>query len=995
MKIQQISRFRLGDQGRDAGYQISGASAQVDSVMESEFTGMYTTLEIGNEPGTMLPYVLDGGYNMDGSRFYLSQIHAEKDFKSRPTPYVHGLIFDQEQMAACFDDPGNFFRFSTENFRESCNPQQQGREMLPEIGELQKENIPPLTVQTIREKYRLTDEVYEDLLRHFYEAVFSEGMITLAFGWNQAMNTFEEVIKDMMFLAFSSMPAVLRRKITFSNYQIKGMVGRMFTVLPEKYCENYKGAWFNLVNGRSSQLQEDIEGTRFKTQFITYFAVNSEEETKRFLDYVDSYLRQIYRHPEMKLVTAIANAMVPAFYTYGYTRMMDSMDGKILETYFKPVNAGRILNSMTRLKVDEPAYISELLAVLLEKAIKMNAKINDVQFKNLQKYYLETDSPQYEKSFIAALASRDQETVKKLFSESLKEESSLKTDNFIAGLLTRISDQQAILTEEAVQAIADRYPITESEELQDFYLDYVNGLYTDTMSREEASKLIRKALGFIRDNQNKPSYERAAIYLERQLGQLVKHRLVLESSVLEQLLQTCVDYGSDYGIGESILAYYMQIYMNGDLEAAVKYYGYLRKYDSEILREVNVRLWQEKSRVQDEYYCSNELPVLIRTGKLKTSSDYSRELIKICGFPVFGHSYLRIVKEYQYASESYMRGVPEKDEERDRKSGRQKNEESSEKGMDSSALLLRYMELKKRTEEIFGGESEATLRIQQRMIEDPQQNVEAPETVNEKILDVLLNIYWDQVDVNTISPRFYSDHFEEIRCEHEKCRKQERYYQARRKFRQNLQEDHAYRPDIEILTALTTTECVERMELVDERVKRIISKLQLSDNELSVDVLLIKYYDFVKKSFIDTDFFKNLTEDQKYELMERDYNLAAIHPELSEKMQKYLKGKRKKSKKKQAREKKGLKELVYEKKVFFLAGVGIFLIVIAVIFAVVLMVGKSRESSSPENEHVIEISSTEKEVEKMNPNENNVVRDNSANRNETGNDLSNGSSEKE
>ena len=114
MKIQQISRFRLGDQGKDAGYQISGASAQVDSAMESEFTGMYTTLELGNEPGTMLPYILDGGYNMDGNRFYLTQIYAEKDFKSRPTPYVHGLIFDQEQMADCFNDPGDFFRFRRE-----------------------------------------------------------------------------------------------------------------------------------------------------------------------------------------------------------------------------------------------------------------------------------------------------------------------------------------------------------------------------------------------------------------------------------------------------------------------------------------------------------------------------------------------------------------------------------------------------------------------------------------------------------------------------------------------------------------------------------------------------------------------------------------------------------------------------------------------------------------------------------------------------------------
>lgn len=991
MKIQQISRFRLGDQGKDAGYQISGASAQVDSAMESEFTGMYTTLELGNEPGTMLPYILDGGYNIDGSRFYLTQIYAEKDFKSRPTPYVHGLIFDQEQMADCYNDPGDFFRFSRENFRESCNPQQQKRELLPEISELRKKNIPPLTVQEIREKYRLTDEVYEDLLRHFYEAVFSEGMTTLAFGWNQSMNTFEEVIKDMMFLAFSSMPEVLRRKITFSNYQIKGMTGRMFTVLPEKYCENHKGAWFNLADGHSSQLQEDIEGTRFKTQFITYLASNSPEESKRFLNYVDRYLRKIYRHPEMKLVTAIANAMIPAFYTYGYETMLRDEDAKILETYFKPVNAGRILNSLTRVKVDEPAYISDLLAVLLEKAIGMHARINDVQFKNLQKYYLETDSQQYEKAFIAALASRDQETVKKLFSESLKEKSSLKTDNFIAGLLNRISNRQTILTEEVIQAIADRYPITESEDLQDFYLDYVNGLYTETMSREEASKLIKKALGFIQDNQNKPSYERAAIYLERQLEQLVKYRLVLESSVLEQLLQICVDYGNDYGIGESILAYYMQVYMNGDLGEAVKYYGYLQKYNRAIRMEIDERLRKENSRVQDEYYCTSILPSLTRREvlimpkeKLETPSDYRRELIKICDFPVFEHSYQKITAYYKNQAELYMR----------RRFG-QEEDDRQEHGVDSGTLLLRYRELKKRTQEIFGRESEAALRIQQRISEDRLQQVKAPEAVCESILNALLESYWEVVDVNTISPKFFSDHEKEICCAHEKYVKQERYYQARRKFRQNLQEDPGYRPDIETLLVLTTTECVERMELVDERIKRIVSRQEFSDSELSVDVLLTKYYDFVKESFIDTDFLKNLTEDQKYELMERDYHLAAVHPELPEKLQKYLKEKKKKAKKGQTGEKKGLKEFLYEKRIFFLAGTGILLATAAVILAVVLMMGKSGKNDSQENESVIGTSSMEKQTDNRNPDERNRTGDDSENRKETGDYLPNGGSERE
>lgn len=968
MKIQQISRFRLGEQGRDAGYQISGASAQVDSVMESEFTGMYTTLEIGSEPGTMLPCILDGGYNMDGSRFYLSQIYAEKDFKGRPTPYVHGLILDSEQMQHCFSNPEEFFLFSSENFRSFCNPQQQGREKLEEIEELKKKDAPLMTVEAVRARYRLSDEVYEDLLRHFYEAMFSEGMITLAFGWNQPLATFEDVIRDMMFLAFSSMPAVLRNKITFSNYQIKGMSARMFTVVPEKYCENHKGAWFNLVTGRSSQLQEDIEGTRFKTQFITYLVASPEEEGKRFLAFADAYMETVYRHPEMKLVTAIANVMVPVFYSYACQCLEKYGNEKILETYFKPVNAGRILNSMTRIKVDEPGYVAELLGALLERAIGMNARINDVQFKNLQKYYLETESERYEKAFISALATRDPETVKKLFAESVKEESSLKTDNFIAGLLERIPDRSEILTEEVIQAIADRYPVTESEDLQDFYLDYVNGLYSESMSEEEASSLMETALDFVRDNQNQPPYERAALYLERQLEQLVRYKLVLKTQVLEQLLQSCVEYGNDYGIGENILNYYMQVYMDGELELAAKYYGYLLKSDERIVQEVKSRLWQRRSLVPDYYYVFCELPEIRKNRKLKTPDDYIRELKTISMFPRIRLSGKVLVEEYWKTQEEYFTGKNKNSEDRGSADDRRNHENSVKEETENSVLFMRYQKIRQDNEQIFGPESPAVRSIQNCVEQNRESEILNPEEVYKELTEKILNLYWEYVDINTISPRFYAENFQEIRCSHIKCRKTEEYFESRREFKRGLSHDPSYHPSVNMLRILTTEACIERMELVEERVRRIIEKLEIPDTELSADVLLMKYYSLADHNFPDTDFLRNLTQDQKNELLEGDYNLMAVHPEIYEKLHKYLRTKKKKTAGRSSG-KKGIREILLEKKFFLLAGAGALIVLAAVAAGIILMMHKSGQNEDPASESVIERSNVPESQEKENETE--------------------------
>lgn len=917
MKIQQISRFRLGEQGRGDGYQISGASENVTSSIEAGFTGMYTTVTVSEDVERMLPYVLDCGYDINEKYFYITQIYSRRDAKGRPTPYVHGIVLDEEQTARYFRQPSSFFRFGSENFMDNCNPFQQGKEILPELEELKLKGQERLSVEGVRSKYKLSEEAYEDLLRHMYEAVLSEGTVNLSLGWNGDLASFEEVIKDMMFLAFSSMPMVFRKKITFSNYQVPGLSTRMFTVVPEKFCQKSQGAWFDLVNKTSSQLQADVDGSRFRTQYISYIAAATEEEAARFLAYTDAYLDQLFKHPEMKLVTAIGNALIPAFYSYS---------DKIREVYFKADNAGKILNALMHVKPDLQEPVEEILGVLLNRAVEMKARINDVQFKNLQKYYLETDAEEYCKAFVAALSTRNEVTVKKLFMESLKEKSSLKTDNFIAGLLEALPDAGDILSEDVVSAIADRYPTTESEELQDFYLDHINSLYSQDMSEEEAGKLIKKAIEFVKKNRDMPSYDRAAMYMERQIGQLVKYKLAIPETVLRQLLQICTGYANTYEIGDAVLDYFMKVYMGEKPEKAAGYYESLLKNDQEVVDRVNALLKEEQSSIQDYYYTERYFPK--NEKRIRKAADFKQEFEKIYGYPVYERSFCALTGLFIERLKTDMaKNNTEDGASSDKKAGAgKKRNPDGGSGLHISAIAAcgKVQKAQKELDEFL------------EFVKEPDQEAK----VRQEALEVIREAFWTLVDIDTISDTIYKDKLPELMCSNNKCREVSSYWEAMHEFADALKQEDYYIPSWELIVTLTTDKCIRSGEKRRNRIHKVLKESRVPDEQMSFNVLLMKYYDFEKEKLLQTDFLKELTDEQIEEYKAEDVYMMEIHKNLKAELGKYLK----KSAKKKS--KKGKKD----KKFFFLAGgIAAAVLVIAIAAAVLIFLNKQKNDSEADH----------------------------------------------
>lgn len=937
MKIQQISRFRLGEQGRGDGYQISGASENVTSSIEAGFTGMYTTVTISEDVERLLPYVLDCGYDINEKYFYITQIYSRRDAKGRPTPYVHGIVLDEEQTDRYFRQPSSFFRFSSENFIDNCNPFQQGKEQLPELEKLQLNGLERLSVEGVKSKYKLSEEAYEDLLRHMYEAVLSEGTVSLSLGWNGELASFEEVIKDMMFLAFSSMPMVIRKKITFSNYQIPGLSTRMFTVVPERFCQKCQGAWFDLVDKTSSQLQADLDGSRFKTQYVSYLAAGTEGETGKLLAYTDTYLNQLFKHPEMKLVTVIGNALIPAFYSYS---------DKIREVYFKADNAGKILNALVHLKPDFQEPLEEILGVLLSKAVEMKAKINDVQFKNLQKYYLETDAEEYCKAFVTALSTRNDVTVKKLFMESLKEKSSLKTDNFIAGLLEALPDSGEILTEDVVSAIADRYPTTESEALQDFYLDHINSLYSQDMSDEEAGKLIKKAIEFVKINRDLPSYDRAVMYMERQIGQLVKYKLAIPDIVLQQLLQICKGYTNTYEIGDTILDYFMKVYMGGEPEKAAGYYESLLKNNREAVGRVNDLLMKEKSSIQDYYYAERYFPKNAK--KIRRTADFKQELEKIYEYPVYEKSFGVLAGHFiQHLKTDMVKKNTDEKVFSDKKTatGKKRNSDG-ESGLCLSALSAcgKVQKAQQELDEFL------------KFIREPDRAVKT----RQETLDEIREAFWILVDIDTITDNIYTNNLSELMCDNKKCRAVSSYWEAMHEFSDAMNQEEYYIPSWEIIATLTTDECVQSGEKRRRRINQVLNQTRILDREMSFNVLLMKYYDFEKEKLLQTDFLKELTDEQIEEYEFGDTYMTEIHPNLKAELGKYLK---KSVKKKNKKSKRG-------KKFFLIAGgAAAVVLVIAIAAGLIVFLNKQKNDSedekkteqSQEIEHKADINETTEE----------------------------------
>lgn len=386
MKIQQISRFRTGFQQNGSGYKITGTSKHVTKSMEEEFTGMFTMLTMKDMP-EKLPYLLDVGYSTDA--LYLSHLISSVDFKGRKTPYAHGLILDASHAEKMMKHPEIFLRFSEANFAYECNVFDLEKKEYPEMEQLAMEENASFHLEQIKEKYAFDDESFFSFICHVYDIILNEKGC-LYFGWNQAEDTYVEVIKDMMFLVYSILPNVLRSRVSFSNYQLNGMRLRRFSVCSDITCSK-QAHWYNLITKESSKLPYGDEKERkLQTEHLRYLVSCEEATLKKCTDFLNSILLRSFKRPNTKSASQIGNMIKASLLCYK----------SIWQECVNSNTVGRLISSFINIHPDNPMEIDWVIIALMQYVAVNHIRLNKIQFKKLKNYAQISENPQFHKTFL-------------------------------------------------------------------------------------------------------------------------------------------------------------------------------------------------------------------------------------------------------------------------------------------------------------------------------------------------------------------------------------------------------------------------------------------------------------------------------------------------------------------------------------------------------------------------------------------------------------------
>lgn len=811
MKIQQINRYRA-----KSGWQITGASKNVTQVMEKEFTAMYTTIPTVTSD---IPFILDAGYGKEKNDFYISHIiKGGADMLGRPTPFFTGFILDKKLLKYCTDNPEMFLRISDENFNHEYDAEQEKKKELPELESFQMDNL-LLDVTAIRRKYKITDEEFEQLIYRIYEVFLDDSGKMMEFGFDGPKEEYVNLIREMVFLAYSVTPPSLRNRITFSNYQITGMINRMFTVMETDGCGQNTNIWFNLKTREFSELSGDKDEISLQTKHLSYLAYCTDEDRKEALERVDENLKEIYRNPSVKSGESLQTALLAAFLAVpGVSeKCINSLD--IL---------GKYMGKLLYMKADKTELIEQELAVLLEWAKENNFEIPDNYFKRCQNYYFSTQNEDYKKIFLKIIPTRKASALKKSLKDAIKESSSKRVDDFIAKLIQGLDENNYdVWTKDVVALLEERYLITESSELKDCYYEYIGQMNLSRLSKEELKETIEKSISQVKASRENDVKERAIGVLKSQVKNLDKNGIELsKDNTRKKLLKICVQSELEYenALFDVVKKYYQNIYLSKPVEEAVEYYKELRDNCPQMGTEVEEELRQKTGKTEDEildyYYVKYELS----RKRIKDVDKLLNELENTYNFPVYNKSWQALLEKYNESLNIRM--------------SKNKN--------NNSELYKMYRKLKEELERL------EKIRI----------------SIN-KMEDSIEQYFWKYADIEGMSRDEFVQYSQKIQGDYNKKKEAiKRYWEDMDDFELSI--NSQYPLDENIVIALTTDQYIKALERRKDNIRRTIGRRSYTkDTELSLDVLLLRYFD-QKGGFSDSGFgekfLENLTPVQQEQI---------------------------------------------------------------------------------------------------------------------------------
>lgn len=803
MKIQQISRYRA-----KSGWQTTGVSKEVTQVMEKEFAGMYKL--IFKVPSD-IPFILDVGYGSEKNKnnFYISHIIQGYDAKGRPALFSTGFILDRQLLRYFTDQPEMFLRISNENFNHEYDAEQEKKKELPELESFQMDDL-LLDVTAIRHKYAITDEEFEQLIYRIYEVFLDDSRKTMEFGFDGPKEEYVNLIREMVFLAYSVTPPSLRNRITFSNYQITGMINRMFTVIEADSCGQNTNIWFNLKTREFSELSGDKDEISLRTNHLSYLAYCTEEEREEFLKKIDDNLKSLYKNPSVKPGETLQTALVVAFLS----------KNEIWNKCVNPSILGKYMSKLAYMKADNTNLIEIELAGLLDYAEKNSVKVSDTHFKGCQNYYFSTQMPDYEEVFLNVVSTREPSTLRKLLRDAMKEESSKKVDDFIATLIIELGKHEDVWTQDIVSLLQERYLKTKSNNLKDCYYEYIGQMDLTSLPKNDLKKTIEKSISQVSESRDREKQEIASGVLRSQVRNLDRNQIELSQDTINKLLKLCVNSEQEYenALFESVKQYYKKMYLSKDLEEATQYYKNLRDNNSQMGSEVEQELYQTtEDRILDHFYVKYQMPK-----QIQDFQDFSNKLDYIMEFKVYQESLEALLKQYISSL--------------DRRMSQNKNNNSS--------LYEMYQKLR-----------------------DELDQVEKMIGVNpvRRYRDDIEQYFWKYADIEGMSKEEFKSYKRKISGgNNQKKQNIEKYWDIVDDFDFIVKSQQS--PDENIIRALITDEYIRSPEIRERHLRNVIRGRR--NAELDLDVLLMKYFVQREGCLSNTGFLEELTEEQEEQIEE-------------------------------------------------------------------------------------------------------------------------------
>jgi hypothetical protein len=831
MGFQQICRFRIGNQEAGAGYQVCGRSEGITPEISDEFSNSVKTIKI-NDADISCPPVFDWSCDQIGNNYYLTSVAPEKDGTTgrRPTPLTHGIVIDGETAKEWLERPERFLTFSDANFITKWDASNLTVQKLDVLEELQYDSGYDFSIRKIREKYSLTQEQFTDLLYHVYEVILSDRRVPqLTFVWDKEKNGYPDVIRDMMFVIYRMVPALLKPWITFSSGRFEGMLSRQFTV-SDKPSD---GAWFNLKTGESSELEEINEDTAYRYTYIAYLGQHAEtEEADELLEWMDEFAQRIYRKPELKSGAVLVNALNAAF---------ASWKQEIPEKYYQLSEVVRIVHSMSLMKVDDRGFLDQKIGELLLYVVQHGAKINDAQMENIRKLYLTTESEGFRRAYQLAVASKDQESVFKALQNTLEEDTD---DTFVEILLQKLPVTDQIRTPEVMNALGQRYYTTQSEYLQNYYLDYVREKYHSELTEKQSGEFLLPALEHLTDQESETG-QRAIRSLKEQVQCLKEKDQKVSERIFDQFTDI-YDTLKDEELKALLQEYVTNCYVSEASDQAVDYFEKLRAADGMLYRDVEQSLYQAQSEVLDRHFAQKRYP----SWKKGDLEEQKKAMKAASELPTHKKSYAAIMAQVERLALAAMKEAEQA-----------KEADAEEKKSDLPIRLQKaYKELKDQMKEF------------DRIGQDP----ELLEAI-EKILNKCRDFYWDAAKKGLYTKAWLKK--KDLDCDHPNCVRMKAYFSTLDELKETA-DARDYRMPEAAMELLTTDQYVENPKKRNQLIDQFLGTLRnRSKKHMDVNLLLVLNYDNESGKLSDTSFLRELTEEQKMDLQVDNYMLE-LHPEL-------------------------------------------------------------------------------------------------------------------